>query len=363
MKHVHQARLKPLNSLAVEATADVLIEIDHWYELDDLEVVHDASARLLCLGEGSNILFVDDFPGTVLRIINRGISVVDESDDELILRVAAGENWHQLVTWSVNHDLWGLENLALIPGSVGAAPIQNIGAYGVELSDTLHSVQVYDRHQSCWQRMAHHELELGYRDSLFKRDSVQRYVITEVCFRLGKRANPVLTYPGLIDHLDLHVSREGGREFFPFEIAEAVSAIRRSKLPDPTQLPNAGSFFKNPQVSAEVFQTLKHDYPDMPGYPVNGESDALSDQAMAPIKLSAGWLIEQAGWKGHRLGDAGVAPGHALVMVNHGSASGQEVWSLAQAIQADVRSRFGVSLHPEPRVIESSDSQSFRTSR
>ncbi len=351
MKQSHQISMKPFNSFAVEASADTYVEINHWYELDELDAAQSADAPLLCLGEGSNVLFVDDYPGTVLRIRNQGISVVDEDDEQLVLRVAAGESWHQLVTWSVNHDLWGLENLALIPGSVGAAPIQNIGAYGVELAHCLQSVQVFDRQQSCWLRMSLDEADLSYRDSLFKRDQDQRYLISEVCFCLSKRPEPVLTYPGLIDYLQRHSDREAGREYSSFEIAEAVSAIRRSKLPDPSQLPNAGSFFKNPQVRAAQYHGLKEQYPNIPGFAVDSHDDPYPSEEDSLIKLSAGWLIEQAGWKGHRLGDAGVAPGHALVMVNHGSASGRDIWSLAQAIQSDVHSRFGVSLQPEPRII------------
>lgn len=338
MRLVENADLRPHNTLRVAARARVFAEIAHWYELE--RVLTDprvADLPCLVLGEGSNVLFRDDYPGLVLRIANRGIRIMVEADDHVFLRVAAGEPWHGLVLWAGARNLWGLENLALIPGQVGAAPIQNIGAYGMELAETILNVRAFDRIAGSWRDFGREDCAFGYRTSVFREDPEQRWCITEVLLRLERQGTPRLTYPGLAESLAaLDVPDPG-----PADVAAAVTRLRERKLPDPRVHPNAGSFFKNPVVSEAFAETLLATHPDCPRYPA-GEGEA---------KLSAAWLIERAGLKGHRQGDAGVSERHALVLVNHGEASGRDLWHLALLIQERVFDRFGIRLEPEPVIV------------
>ncbi len=288
----------------------------------------------LVLGGGSNILLTQDFPGLVLHMCMKGIAIVGEDADATYVQAAAGESWHQLVRWTLAHGLGGLENLSLIPGSVGAAPIQNIGAYGAEIKDCLHAVTVLDLATGAISTLSNPECEFGYRDSIFKHRLREGAVILDVTLALPKRWQPNLQYAELArEVLQRNVILPAA-----VDISDAVIAIRSRKLPDPAVIGNAGSFFKNPVVSAAQRNLLLESHPQLVSYV----------QADGSYKLAAGWLIEQCGWKGKNLGAAGVYPKQALVLVNLGGASGQEIVALARAIQADVGQRFGVQLEPEP---------------
>jgi len=292
---------------------------------------------VLVLGGGSNLLFAGDAPGTVLALGGQQIRIVEDDGQRAVVRADAGVEWHALVLWTLGHGLAGLENLALIPGTVGAAPIQNIGAYGVEVREHLHVVEAFDRSSGEMARLDRAACAFAYRDSLFKR-APDRYVVTAVEFELGRDAQPRLDYAGLGDELHA-MGIDAPRAS---QVAEAVCRIRRRKLPDPAVLGNAGSFFKNPIVPSAQAEALKATHASLPMF-------AGSDEATR--KLSAAWLIDACGWKGFREGDAGVAASHALVLVNHGHASGAQLLDLARRIAASVHERFGVALEPEPRII------------
>lgn len=292
---------------------------------------------VMILGGGSNVVFADDWPGLVLRPALRGRSQREGLPGHHVVEVGAGENWHDTVTWTLASGLPGLENLALIPGDAGAAPIQNIGAYGMELSERLFEVEVLDRRDGTLRTLAGAACRFGYRDSLFKQDAGADLVVTAVRLALPRTWQPVTGYRDVADTL----AARGIGAPTPQDVFDAVVAIRRAKLPDPALTGNVGSFFKNPVVSHAVFETLRETHPDMVGYP----------QADGRMKLAAGWLIDRCGWKGRQMGAAGVHPRQALVLVNTGGASGADMLRLAAAIREDVLTRFGVSLDVEPRVV------------
>jgi len=331
------AELHGLNTLAVAARARYLIELDDPSGLADLLADPRFSGLpLLTVGEGSNILFTGDFDGLVLRLNHAQIELLDEQADHALIRAEAGASWDALVTWTLQQGWSGIENLALIPGRCGAAPIQNIGAYGVELSDVLSTVEVYDRVERACRELAAADCGLGYRDSMFKRQP-KRFVVLAIQLRLQRAARLRTDYAGLREELAaMQIDQPGASD-----VAEAVRRLRRRKLPQPDVLPNAGSFFKNPIVDADLAQSLRARYPAMPQWPT----------ADLHCKLSAGWMIEQLGFKGRRVGDAGIAPGHALVLVNHGNASGSALLALAREVQDAVYTRFGVRVEPEPQII------------
>lgn len=331
------ADLRSLNTLAVAARARYLAELSDPTGLAELLADPRFSALpVLPIGDGSNILFTRDFDGLVLRLNHARIGILDEQADHALIRAEAGAGWDMLVSWTLQQGWSGIENLALIPGRCGAAPIQNIGAYGVELSDVLSSVEVYDRVECVYRQLATADCELGYRDSLFKRQP-QRFVVLAIQLRLPRAASLRTDYAGLGEELvAMRIDQPTASD-----VAEAVRRLRRRKLPQPDQLPNAGSFFKNPLVDQELAQSLRARYPAMPQWP--GPD--------LRCKLSAGWMIEQLGFKGHRVGDAGIAPGHALVLVNHGHASGSDLLALAREVQDAVHTRFGVHIEPEPQII------------
>jgi len=338
---VENARLDARNTFGVSATAPMLVEVADAAVL--LELFGYAMLRdgpVLVLGGGSNLLFAADPQGTVLALSGQQIGIVDDRRERVIVRAEAGVEWHALVLWTLGHGLAGLENLALIPGTVGAAPIQNIGAYGVEVREHIHAVETFDRVRSEIVRLDTAACAFAYRDSVFKRDP-DRHVVIAVEFELSRNAQPRLDYAGLADELramDVEAPR-------PSQVAEAVCRIRRRKLPDPAVLGNAGSFFKNPIVPAAQADALKSAHAGLPVFRGNDESTR---------KLSAAWLIDACGWKGFREGDAGVAASHALVLVNHGNASGAQLLDLARRIAASAHERFGVALEPEPRIIGAS---------
>jgi UDP-N-acetylmuramate dehydrogenase len=275
----------------------------------------------------------------VLRPAFADVRVLEQRRDEAVVRVEAGHLWDRFVDWTLEQGLAGLENLALIPGLAGAAPIQNIGAYGVEISEHLESVEAWDRERSRFVCLANAECQFGYRDSVFKQHG-DRWVVTAVSFRLPRRRSPTLDYKGIGAALaDAGISQPTARD-----VAEVVRRMRRAKLPYPQELGNAGSFFKNPIVPRPTAQRILAENPGLPVYPAGPEQ----------AKMSAAWLIERCGWRGYREGDAGIAAKHALVLVNYGSATGTQLIDLARRVAASVQERFGVLLEPEPRIIGAS---------
>ncbi len=333
------ARLDARNTFGVRATAPMLVDATDAAALPELfgyAMLREAST--LVLGGGSNLLFAGDPPGAVLALDTRRIDLLEDDGTLALVRADAGVIWHDFVLWTLGHGLTGLENLALIPGTVGAAPIQNIGAYGVEVREHVHAVEAFDRSSGDFVRLAAADCAFAYRDSLFKH-APDRYVVTAVEFSLSRTFLPRLGYAGIEDEL-----RTMGVDGTPraAQVAEAVIRIRRRKLPDPAVVGNAGSFFKNPIVAAAQAEALLTAHPALPMF---RGADAESR------KLSAAWLIDQCGWKGHRDGDAGVSAEHALVLVNHGAATGLQLLDLARRIAESVQLRFDVAIEPEPRIV------------
>ena len=332
---VRDASLRMRNTFGVEATAPLLVEVADAAALPGVLARHAGDAPML-LGGGSNLLFAGNPPGAVIALATRGIAMTEDGE-VAIVRADAGATWHEFVLWTLRHGLCGLENLALIPGTVGAAPIQNIGAYGVEVRERIRAVEAFNRRDGAMVRLDNAACGFAYRDSLFKRDP-ERFVVTAVEFALPRTPALRLDYAGIGEEL----AAMGVADPTPSQVADAVIRIRRRKLPDPAVLGNAGSFFKNPIVPAVQAEALHARHPSLPTF--RGNDDGTR-------KLSAAWLIDQCGWKGHREGDAGVAASHALVLVNHGHATGMQLLDLARRIAASVRERFGVDIEPEPRIV------------
>jgi UDP-N-acetylmuramate dehydrogenase len=331
--------LRAFNTLGLSSHTDAFVEIDDVAQLPALARLARDYPGLLILGGGSNMVLPAKVDMLVAHMRLRGIRLLDATDDSLRVEAAAGENWHAVVAETIAQGWRGLENLALIPGQTGAAPVQNIGAYGVELKDRFDSVVAYDLHEATWVELDHAACAFAYRDSIFKHQP-GRWIITAVRFRLPRTWTPVLDYPDLQRHPALAAAREAG-QVDARQIFEAVCEIRRRKLPDPAVLGNAGSFFKNPIVDAATHADLQAQHAGLVAYA----------QPDGSVKLAAGWLIDQCGWKGRALGRAGVHAAQALVLVNLGGATAEDIMALARAIQDDVLARFGVALEPEPIVI------------
>jgi len=332
------APLHSLNSFGLPARAGWFAAIDAPAQLTILMNLPEwASLPRFVLGGGSNLVLTGDFSGLVLQVRITGRELVAEEADAWIVRAGAGENWHRFVCWTLEQGWPGLENLALIPGTVGAAPIQNIGAYGLEMAERFQHLEAVDLETGERVRFNHAACRFGYRNSIFKREAMGRYLITAVTFRLSKCWRPVTGYAELARTLGAQ------RMISPTarQIADTVAALRARKLPDPAYIGNAGSFFKNPLVDTATLTQLADRYPGLPHYP----------QADGTAKLAAGWLIERCGWKGRNLGPVGVYEHQALVLVNRGKAKGADVLRLARAIQASVRVEFGIELEPEPVVL------------
>jgi UDP-N-acetylmuramate dehydrogenase len=325
------------NTLGLPATAASLAVVTCERELlEALEWARERRLPVTPLGGGSNVVFAGDLPGLTLCLANRGIEVLDQTREQVMLRVAAGENWHALVEWCLRHGYHGLENLALIPGTAGAAPIQNVGAYGVELSRFLVCVHAIEIGSGRRRTLSLEECEPGYRDSVFKQRLRDRLVIDALELQLSREPTVAVDYPALAECLEqrrIQAPRPG-------DVFDAVVAIRSSRLPDPAREPNAGSFFKNPVLASERALDLAARWPGLPVY----------SQGAGQAKLPAAWLIEQCGWKGYRQGGVGVHPDHALVIVHYGGADGTAVLELARRIADSVAERFGVALEIEPRV-------------
>lgn len=329
--------LKPLNTLAVEARAVRFAEAHRDQDvIDALAEAERLSMPLWVLGGGSNLVFTGDVDALVLRMATQGIRIVEDDGDRVVVEAAAGEAWHPFVLHCLKLGLSGLENLSLIPGTVGAAPIQNVGAYGVEIKDVFAGLTALDRVTGNVVDFDLAACEFGYRESLFKRQA-GRYIILRVRFLLHRSANLRLEYGPVRQWLQQHDIQSPS----PLDVSRAICAIRSEKLPDPQVLGNAGSFFKNPIVSSAIAESLRERFPDLVAYP----------QEDGRFKLAAGWLIERAGWKGFRRGDAGVHKLQALVLVNYGAATGKQILELAQHIQKDVAERFGVGLEVEPNIL------------
>lgn len=329
-------QLEPYNSFGVKASGARMQVLEHPQVLTDLSF---DPQRDLVLGGGSNVLLADNIDGQVLRVGFRERSSRSLDRGRVRVRLGAGENWHEAVLWSLEQGLCGLENLSLIPGLCGAAPMQNIGAYGVELASVLHRVEAWDWHQGRLRRFDRQDCALGYRDSRFKSVEPDRYLITaiELDLHTARYHEVRLDYAGLRDELEATaVDQPSARD-----VSDAVIRLRKRKLPDPSELGNAGSFFKNPLLDKPMADRLRQAHPGLPLYPAGDDR----------WKTSAGWLIEACGWKGFREGDAGVAPQHALVLVNYGAATGRELLELALRIRASVHDRFGIMLENEPRVV------------
>ncbi|CAA0088431.1 UDP-N-acetylenolpyruvoylglucosamine reductase [Zhongshania aliphaticivorans] len=326
--------LQGMTTLDVPVKAAYVAEVS---SLDDLKQALLLSQKInkppIVIGGGSNVVFTKDVDGVLIRILLRGISCTSQGDDRLI-EVAAGENWHDLVCHCLAQGWYGLENLISIPGSVGAAPIQNIGAYGIELASVLESVTGWDCEQQAVTTLSAGECHLGYRDSIFKNELRDRFIITSVTLRLSVKAITEVSYPALRAEL---LNPDCAT---PDQIAQAVAAIRAAKLPDYRDAPNAGSFFKNPFVSAAKAKELVNKYPNIAHWPTSGGA----------VKLAAAWLVDQAGWKGRREGGVGIHPRQAIVLVNYGGVNGKEIIRFAGQIQADIMNKYGVQLEIEPRV-------------
>jgi len=290
----------------------------------------------MLIGQGSNLLFKEDYPGLIIEINVRGKELLREDDDFYYVTARCGENWHNFVQWSLDHDYYGMENLSLIPGTVGAAPVQNIGAYGIELCDVMVSLEALEIASGELKTFTNEECHFSYRNSVFKQELKDQFIIYSVTF--GLRKVPLLNtgYAALAKALEAYATEE----ITPQLVSDTVCEIRRSKLPNPKRLGNAGSFFWNPEIPLADFSALQKTYPDIVGY-ANAET----------VKLAAAWLIDQAGWKGYREGDVGVHQDHALVLVNYGQAKGAELVDLSERIQQSVKEKFGIELTPEVRII------------
>ena len=332
----HDYPLAPHTTFGLPARAAHYIELTDSGDLPEICRLPEFDATTVCwLGGGSNVLFMQYFPSLVVRMATRGIRELERTPDSVLLEAQAGENWHGFVQSSLHMGLGGLENLSLIPGTVGASPVQNIGAYGVEVKDRIHSVRCFDVQAQEWRELSNAECRFAYRDSIFKHEGRQRYVITSVVFRLDTQFVPNVKYGDLAQVL---AEQCGGSAPTAQDVAQAVCAIRRSKLPDPAVLGNVGSFYKNPLVDAAHAQTLLAQYPQMPHYP----------QPDGRVKLAAGWLIDQCGLKGKTIGGAAVHDKQALVLVNKNRATAADVRALSDEICRIVAQRFAVDLQPEP---------------
>lgn len=335
------APLHRLNTFGLDVTAPWLLDLYDACRLPAaLAQAQSKGLPLIPLGSGSNVLFVGDPHACIVRFHSHHADILTRDDAHALIRVGAGFDWHAWVMWSLEHGFAGLENLAWIPGTVGACAVQNIGAYGTQVETLIDCVETYDCHRGGFFNLAAKECDFGYRDSVFKRHP-DRYLIIAVRFRLPLSQPPRLAYPGIGEELQRHHITQPS----PLDVAHAIIRLRSRKLPDPKRVGNVGSFFKNPVILPSQYDALRQRLPHLPCYPTG---------ASTAVKVPAAGLIEACGWKGYRAGDAGVYPQHALVLVNYGKATGSELLQLAQAISADVSRRFGITLEPEPRLIGAS---------
>lgn len=338
MQILENISLKPFNTFGIDVKAKKLIAFRTIAELQEAVMANrKTEPNMLVLGGGSNLLFTKDFDGIILKNELPGIEKISEDDNSVCLKVGAGENWHRFVLYCVENNYGGVENLSLIPGCVGASPIQNIGAYGVEIKDVFHELTAFHLQEQSNYTFRLKDCQFGYRDSVFKGKYKDQFVILNVCFRLSKKPVYNTSYGAIEQELEkMGVTAPTIRD-----VSNAVISIRSSKLPDPAQVGNAGSFFKNPTVGRDKFESLKAENPGIVGY----------ENTDGTVKLAAGWLIEAAGWKGHREGDAGIHPKQALVLVNYGNARGSELLALSEQVRSSVMDKFGLLLDTEVNII------------
>jgi UDP-N-acetylmuramate dehydrogenase len=331
--------MRPYNTFGIDVSARYFVEINHLQEyIQLLKEGKYAHVKHMFVGGGSNLLLTQNLDALVVKIQLDGIEVVDENDTHIWVNVGAGVIWHDFVQYTVDHHWAGIENLSLIPGTVGAAPMQNIGAYGVEIKDTFDHLDALHLGTLTVERFDGDACQFGYRESYFKHAGKGQYLIASVCFKLAKKPSPKTSYGAIQDVLAAKgIENPGIRD-----VADAVISIRQSKLPDPKDIGNSGSFFKNPTVSVSEANRLQASFPGIPHYAVAGSTD---------VKFPAGWFIEQAGWKGYRAGDAGVHKNQALVLVNYGQATGLQIKELSEQIKASVLAKFGVPLETEVNII------------
>jgi UDP-N-acetylmuramate dehydrogenase len=337
MPTFHNISLKNYNTFGIDAKAKNLVEVTSEEELLQHLKALKGQPKFI-LGGGSNMLLQRDIEETVLHIHLKGKEIISEENQQVLVRGMAGENWHKFVLWTLQHNLGGLENLSLIPGNVGTTPIQNIGAYGVEIKDRMVSCEAIHKETLEKVTFSNRDCAFGYRESIFKHAVKDQYIITSVIFLLDKAPHTLHTSYGAISQ---ELEAMGIPQPTIQDVSNAVIRIRESKLPNPKELGNSGSFFKNPIVDKSIVKNLLKTYPEMPHYKVNEEES----------KIPAGWLIEQAGFKGKRIGNAGMHAKQALVLVNYGEATGAELWEVAQMVQREVLSKFGINLEPEVNVI------------
>ncbi len=337
MEIQHNISLLPYNTFRIDVSALFFVEVNSKEDLLELiqTEVFKTNKRFV-LGGGSNLLLTQNFDGLVIRLGIRGISVCEEGDD-VFVQAGAAENWHQFVQHCVNNGYAGLENLSLIPGTVGASPIQNIGAYGVEMKDHFYSLEAFELSSGEIKKFNKEQCEFGYRESVFKNKLKGQYIITSVVFKLSKTPSLKLHYGAIEEELKKRNITQPSIK----DVSQVVSEIRVSKLPDPSTIGNSGSFFKNPVIDATQFKELLSKHPDVVNYPA----------AEGKVKLAAGWLIEQCGWKGKQIGQVGTWKNQALVIVNHGTASGKEIFDFSELIIASVYERFGVTLEREVNTL------------
>lgn len=331
--------LKPFNTFGIDVKANYFARFSNTNELAQiLESDVAKKNELLVLGGGSNLLLTKNFEGLVLKNEMKGMEIIPGQDaDTIAVKSFAGELWHDLVLFAIENNLAGIENMSLIPGSVGAAPMQNIGAYGVEVKDVFHSLEAFEIATGNIRTFRKEECHFGYRESIFKRDLKNKYIIVSVTLVLRKTGAVNTTYGAINDEL----KKAGILNPTIRDVSNAVIAIRKSKLPDPAQIGNAGSFFKNPVIERQRFDVLKKQFPDIPSYPADEKH----------VKLAAGWLIEKAGWKGKTISNYGVHKNQALVLVNYGGAHGSEIYQLSEDILQSVKSEFGVELEREVNIL------------
>jgi len=327
--------LKPYNTFGIDVNAKRFIEVT---SLNELREVVSKEKNIFLLGGGSNMLLTNDIDSLVVFLNLRGKEVIVESDTHKEIKIQAGENWHEFVMWCVKKNLGGLENLSLIPGNVGACPIQNIGAYGVEVKDTICEVEALEITSNQLRTFTNKECGFGYRNSVFKNELKGKYIITSVTFTLTSENHKINTNYGVIEN---ELNAKGISTPSIKDISDAIIKIRKSKLPDPAEIGNCGSFFKNPVIDIELFKTLQKKYPNIPNYPISATQ----------VKVPAGWLIEQAGFKGKRFGDAGIHKNQALVLVNYNNATGKEIHILAKKIQQTIHDVFSIQLEIEVNII------------
>jgi len=336
MRLEHSFNIKPFTTFGVDANIATFIEV---FILEDLHVCRKLGylngKDLLVIGGGSNLLFCENHTGVIIRPAMKGISIVEQSEKHVIVEAQAGEIWDDLVAYTVDNGFYGLENLSFIPGNVGASPVQNIGAYGVEVQSSIERVEAFEIETGNLRYFTNEECCFGYRESIFKNELKGKYIVTSVRFKLSTK--PCLN----IEYKDVKASLNDETIITLQKVRDVIISIRKTKLPDPSIIGNAGSFFKNPVISALKADCLKQEFPAIVMYPVNDGSQ----------KLAAGWLIDKAGWKGFRRGDAGVHPTQALVLVNYGHATGNEILALAHEIQTSVLKLFGVEISPEVRIV------------